>query len=143
MLIPVSLRLRLEMVRRQTAESLGALVPTLRHDIWTNRGYISEPIVIHPNDRYRRVFPDGPYSQAWQGVQKTNPVADVYLGFMELPNPLQTQYMMTNRILRTNPDAYSVGAGPVLYAAQAAPSSVTDYGRPTLIQSVLKRLRGR
>ena len=114
-----------------------------RGDKWTNIGY-TQPVSMIPvaNYLYRRVAPDGPYSQAWQGIQRNNPVSDIYTGRPEIPNPYQRNRMVLPPTLKNNPAAYSVGAGPALYAAQDQLAAVQDSQRPSLLQTVLAKLKG-
>ena len=115
-----------------------------RGDIWTNRGYTSLPIVIHPNDRYVRVPPGGPFDQAWQGIQKDNPVAHLGTSFADIANPLQTQALSLPYIQQNNPTAMSVGAGPALAASQQNQyAAAVANQRPSLTSSIMRRIRGR
>lgn len=126
-----------------TPEQQAQMLLDERGDVWTNIGY-TQPQAMIPvaNYRYRRVFPDGPYDQAWQGIQKNNPIADVYTGRPEIPNPYQRNRMALAPILKNNPAAFSVGAGPALYQAQDEFQAVQDSQRPTLLQTILSKLKG-
>jgi hypothetical protein len=114
-----------------------------RGDIWTNKAYTEMPIVIHPNDEYLRVFPDGPFSQAWQGVQKDNPIVDLGTNYMGIPNPYYNAEMGLPTIQYDNPAAMSVGQGPVLvddYEQSVIAGPVQT--QPGLLRTILNRLQG-
>lgn len=126
-----------------TPEQQAQMLLDARGDVWTNIGYTQpEAMIPIANYRYRRVFPDGPFDQAWQGIQKNNPISDVYTGYAEIPNPYQRNRMKTSRILQNNPAAYSVGAGPALYQAQDEYQAVQDSQQPGLLQTILSKLKG-
>jgi hypothetical protein len=114
-----------------------------RGTIWTNVGYQSMPIVIHPNDEYIRVFPDGPYDQAWQGVQKVDPIADVDTTYMEIPNPYYNEMELLPRVQYVNPTSVSVGAGPAVIEGWEEQDELAMAGsQPGLLATIMSRLRG-
>jgi hypothetical protein len=118
-------------------------------NIVTTQGYTSFPIQIHPNDRYVRVFPEGPYTQAWEGVQKINAVASV--GKLRtaiynpngMANPFQTSKMAVPVVGNNVWGPGSIGTGPAIYGADPNYGQA-DYSAPyqSLVSRILAKLRG-
>lgn len=145
------------MRRRQVRpQDQGANLNAQRGNIWTNDGYQSDssPHTIpnnKPNPRrftayqeqYARVFPDGPYDRAWEGVQKINPVASLSIGKQVLPNPLQRARLTLTSIQQTNMTSHSIGAGTALAAFNEQQAALAATARPSLMSTVLSKLRGR
>lgn len=105
-------------------------------------------IVIHPNDLYVRVAPDGPYSEAWQGWQKENAISldngitrQTYgnPGDPYTPNPLES-----NRSYRPNGNVQlngfaPVGDGPAMFTDEEGDSTI-DETSPSLLATIFGRL---
>ena len=114
-----------------------------RGAVWTDRAFNTNPLLnIHPNDLFVRVFPDGQYDMAWAGIQKIDPVADVNVCKMEIPNPYWTNRMKLPTIQQNNPAAWSVGAGPALIEAQEQQYALDSSPNPGILRTLLLRLKG-
>jgi hypothetical protein len=113
-----------------------------RGDVWTRYAYGQLPINIHPNDTYLRVFPDGEYDQAWQGVQKIEPIAAMGTNHMDIPNPYYREKADLTSIQYINPASDSIGAGPALIAAQEQDYVASQTENPSFVRAVLARLTG-
>lgn len=116
---------------------------------WRDRGVIitkqtlrSAQWQTHPNDIRIRVVPDGPYTQAWEGVQKVNPLAYVGTHYQPVLNPLQTGRMTLPTINQNNPIPSFFGTGPITQR-QLVNSQQTP-GTPSIgfWQGLLAKLRG-
>lgn len=113
--------------------------------IQTRRGYTSFPWQTHPNDQFVRVFPDGPYSLKWTGVQKINLMSSVgtlrAARYGTQPVYLQQKRTQFSRIQYNNTAGGSfVGTGPA--AQQWAQDEYTQSGTiQSFTQLVLGRLR--
>lgn len=134
--------LRTKAFRKRTPGDLAEMQWDERGDEWINIAYTQLPINIHPNDLYIRVFPDGPYSQAWQGVQKNDPITQLGTNHMGIPNPYYRDRMGLPTVQYDNPAAWSVGAGPALLDAQDQDWVASQQQNPGLLQTVLAKLRG-
>lgn len=117
------------------------------------RGYTSFPWDTHPNDRFIRVPPSGPYSQAWQGIQRVNLLSKVGVRRAALYgtfpiSPLQTTRRQSSR-MQWNTQPGVNGAGPALASEQEQAYEAYAYGQgqqpqsPGLLSMLLSRLRGR
>lgn len=98
----------------------------------------SAPIIIHPNDLYNRVAPDGPYDVAWQGVQKLNAITQVAINRPTIENPLTStrMYRPNGNILLNG--AAPVGDGPAIYAEENQGTAYEE--QPGLLASIFARL---
>lgn len=133
--------------RQRTPSQQAALLNRERGRIATQQGFTSFPWNTHPNDRYVRVPPSGPFSQAWQGVQKINEISKVGTKrasqYGPMPNPLQTRRHQTERI---GMQAWwgGFGSGPVV--ADAMDQYTQDYinaaPSPSPLRMFIRRLRG-
>jgi hypothetical protein len=109
-------------------------------------GYTQFPWNIHPNDRYRRVFPDGPFDRAWEGVQKINLMSSVGTRRASFYDPnipvfnfeTKKQYP---RVQWNNQASHSFGGGPASIAAQEQEYQQTGQP-PSFLGMVMSRLRG-
>lgn len=108
-------------------------------------GFTSFPWQTHPNDRYRRVFPDGPYTMEWPGVQKINLITSVGTQrasmYGDEPAYLTQLRSRSGTVQSVNWAAYSQGAGPAVIQAQEEAMQQSQRG-PSFWQSVLARVRG-
>lgn len=133
----------------------GANLNKQRGNVWVDNGYESDtaPNVLpngHPNpmlltnyrDQYARVFPDGPYDRAWQGIQKINPIAQLSIGRQVMPNPYHRNRMAVPHIHLTNAATHSVGAGTALAAFNEQQAQLAANARPSIVSTLLSRLRG-
>lgn len=133
------------MRKKLTGGQLAALAAQQRGIVQTPQGYTSFPWNTHPNDRYFRVFPTGPFTQAWQGVQKINLITSVGTKRSSVYNPntpvfLRERLTQVSHIQQNNQAANSWGGGPAAIKAQE------DYLQQTgqvqsFTQLVLGRLR--
>ena len=133
----------------------GAWLNAQRGNVWTNNGWGSD---THPNaipngkpnplirtnfqDQYARVFPDGPYDRSWQGVQKINPIAALSVGKQVMPNPYQRVRMRVPNINTNNPTSHSIGAGTALAAFNQQQAALAAQARPSLVDTLVGKLRG-
>jgi hypothetical protein len=112
----------------------------------TNRQFNQFPWNIHPDDQYRRVFPDGPFDRAWEGVQKINLMSSVGTARSSFYDPnvpvfnfeTKSQY---GRVQQNNQASHSFGAGPASIAAQEQEYQQTGVP-PSFLSMVMQRLRG-
>lgn len=136
--------------RLRTPSQQAALLNRERGRIATRIGYRSFPWNTHPDDIRLRVPPSGPYSQAWQGVQRRNEISRVgtrrasMYGTFDV-NPMQTAREQTPRIGYQNWAAYSFGGGPVI--ADSMDQATQDYWanqapQASWLSTFLRRLRG-
>lgn len=133
--------------RRMTGGQQAQVLIRDRGTIQSPIGYTSFPWAIHPNDRYRRVFPDGPFDRAWEGVQKVNLMSSVGTARASFYNPdipvfnfeTKAQY---GRIQSNNQASHSFGAGPASIAAQEQEFQQTGIP-PSFLRMVMARLSGR
>lgn len=145
----------MSMRKRIAAAQQGAYLNAQRGNVWTDNGFESgsapnrlpsgkpDPLVLdHYRDRYARVFPDGPYSSAWAGVQKINPIAALSIGKQVLNNPLQTTRMTLTSIQKTNMTTHSIGAGTALAAFNEQQAQLAASARPSLMSTIATKLRG-
>lgn len=108
-------------------------------------GYGQFPWNIHPNDTYRRVFPDGPFDRAWEGVQKVNEISSVGMLRASIYNPNIPVFNFEQRehTPRTNRNTlFGFGGGPASIAAQEQEYQQTGVP-PSFLKMVLGRLRGK
>lgn len=137
------------------AAQQGANLNKQRGNIYTNNGYQSDvvPNVLPDNkpnpmllvnfrDQYARVFPDGPYDRTWSGVQKNNPIAALSIGKQAMPNPLQRNRARVTHINQTNFTSHSIGAGTALAAFNEQQAAIAAAARPSLMSTVMSKLRG-
>lgn len=137
------------------ANQQGANLNAQRGNVWTDNGYASDVaphvlpggqpnpmLLVNYRDQYARVFPDGPYDRSWQGIQKENPIACLSVGKMAIPNPLQRNRMHVPTINKQNYTSHSIGAGTALAAYNSQQAQLAAQARPSLVQTVLGRLRG-
>jgi hypothetical protein len=114
--------------------------------IQTPFGYTQFPWNIHPNDRYVRVFPDGPYSQAWEGVQRINFMSSVGTArasvYFPMANPLQTRKTKVPQLQDVNWAAYSQGAGPAVIEYQQQQAAMQAQQNQSLLSTMVRKLRG-
>lgn len=132
---------------RRTGTQQAADFAQARGIVMIPGAYAYRPMQIADRDRgsYVRVAPDGPFDQAWQGVQKMNAVARVGTHYQDIPNPLQTNRMHIPRVMRNNPGAFSIGGGPLSYTAsqsEAANPYNLAPANPTLSGVLKSRLKG-
>lgn len=133
----------------------GANLNAQRGNVWTDDGWESDTrpnqlpsgkpdpmLLTHVQDRYARVFPDGPYDRAWPGVQKINPIAALSIGKQAIPNPLQRNRMRVTHINQTNMTSHSIGAGTALAAFNEQQAQLAASVRPSLMSTVMSKLRG-
>lgn len=112
----------------------------------TNMQFNQFPWNIHPDDQYRRVFPDGPFDRAWEGVQKINEMSKVGTARASFYNPnievwnFQTKAQYTS-IQRNNQASHSFGAGPASIAAQDQEYQQTGTP-PSFMSMMMARIRG-
>ena len=118
-----------------------------RGNVWTDNGYADDLnlppyLLVNYRDRYRRVFPDGPYDRSWQGVQKINPISALSVGRQAIPNPLQSQSLRIPRTNWNNPTSHSIGAGTALAAYNVQQEALAQQVRPGILSTIVGRLRG-
>lgn len=123
-------------------------------ELWNQRGTIitketleSLPIQIHPNDKQKRVPPDGPYDMAWAGFQLLNPTSMVGTHYQRMPmNPMQHNRQNNGSTQLANPTPTFFGSGP--FSSRVQLQEELDYqqnmaeARPGIIRSILNRLTG-
>jgi hypothetical protein len=144
------------MARRLSPSQQAKLAANQRGIIQTKRGFTSQPVQIHPNDRYVRVFPDGPFDEAWEGVQKivggimpgTHRMGGMWdprdgMGQYATRNYLQGTLTQSGTISNNNAASRSVGAGPASYAAQAQAYAAQQNASPGLLSLLVNKLKGR
>lgn len=126
---------------QQAAELVKA-----RGTIQSPFGYTSFPWNTHPDDRFRRVYADGPFDRAWEGVQKINEMSKVGTARASFYNPnipvfnFETKAQYTS-IQKNNLASRSFGGGPASIAAQE--QEYAQSGQPpSFMGMVLSRLRG-
>lgn len=145
----------MSMRKRIAAVQQGAYLNAQRGNVWTDDGFMSgtmpntlpngkpNPLILdHYRDAYGRVFPDGPYDKSWQGIQKINPVAALSIGKQVMPNPLQRARLTLTSIQKTNMTSHSIGAGTALAAFNEQQAQLAAAARPSLMSTVLSKLRG-
>lgn len=130
-----------------TQSEQAQLLNQQRGNVWTDNGYASDTqlppwLLTNYRDRYRRVFPDGPYDRSWQGVQKINPIASLSVGRQAIPNPLHRNALRVQRTLWNNPTSHSVGAGTALAAYNQQQEALAAQARPSVLKTIVGRLRG-
>lgn len=138
------------------ASQQGANLNRQRGNVYTDRGgYQSDAapptlpngkpnpmLLVNYRDQYGRVFPDGPYDRSWQGVQKINPIAALSVGLQAMPNPLQRNRMRVTHINKTNMTSHSIGAGTSLAAFNEQQAQLAAAARPSLMSTIVTKLRG-
>jgi len=133
-------------MRLRTPAQQARIAAQQRGDIQTKQGYTSFPWDTHPNDRYVRVFPDGPYDQQWAGIQKNNLISQVGTQrastYGDEPMYLQEVRQHSGTVQSVNWAAYSAGAGPARIAAQQAAYAQQQAQPPSLLSTFMARLRG-
>lgn len=107
-------------------------------------GYGVFPWNTHPNDTYRRVFPDGPFDRAWEGVQKINLISSVGMLRASIYDPNVPVFNFEDksqlpRIERVH--GFTFGGGPASIAAQEQEYQQTGQA-PSFLRMVIGRLRG-
>jgi hypothetical protein len=136
-------------------EQQGANLNQQRGNVWVDNGYQSDVapsvlptgkpnpmLLVNYRDQYARVFPDGPYDRTWQGVQKNNPIACLSIGKQVMPNPLQRNRMRVTHVNKTNFTSHSIGAGTALAAFNEQQAQLAVNARPSLMSTVMSKLRG-
>jgi hypothetical protein len=132
--------------RLRTPGQQAALASQERGNLRLQQGYTSFPWNTHPDDRYIRVFPDGPYSQKWDGIQKVNLISTVGVlrsaRYTPEPAYLQEYATVVPHTQQVNWAAYSQGAGPAVIAQQQAEAQQQAMIPPSFWGAVMARIRG-
>lgn len=117
-----------------------------RGTIVTPIGYASFPWQTHPDDIYLRVPPNGPFTQAWQGIQRDNLISHVGTKRASMysaePVYLHQTKEQTSRVQQNNYAAQAFGMGPDLIASMDQEYQTTGQTR-SFASMVISKLLGR
>lgn len=130
--------------RQATPGEQAAVLVRDRGVIQSQRGYNIFPWDTHPNDAYRRVFPDGPFDRAWEGIQRCNEISKVGMLRASIYNPDIPVFNFEEksqlpRVTRNY--GFHFGGGPASIAAQEQEFQQTGQP-PSFVRMVIGRLRG-
>lgn len=140
--------------RAVKASEQGANLNRQRGNVWVDNGYVSDTVpnplptgkpnpmlLTNYRDQYARVFPDGTYDRSWQGIQRINPIAALSIGRQVLPDPYKRNRMRVSHINLTNHTSHSIGAGTALAAFNEQQAALATDVRPSLMSSIVSKLR--
>jgi hypothetical protein len=134
------------MFSRASGGQQARLAARQRGVIQTGTGYTSFPWNTHPDDQRVRVFADGPFDRAWEGVQKVNLITSVGVLRAARYDPNSPVFnfetkQQTPRVQQNNWAAFSFGGGPASIAAQEQAYQESGQSQ-SFLSMVLGRLRG-
>lgn len=125
-------------------EKIAAAEWSQRGTVVTTHPYHPYPYTVAPNAYYSGTVPLGPYSQAWQGVQKTNAIARVGTRYAMhdylIPGAHRAS---TTFIQKNNPTGTYIGPGIANAQAHAAAARfAARTPKQSIGASIMSRLRG-